>query len=48
MRLPTKNEVLDFINIVKKEKRQHTELGLKRIAARYFHCKIKEIETILN
>lgn len=48
MKLPTKNEVLDFINIVKKEKRQHTELGLKRIAAKYFHCKIKDLDKILE
>lgn len=48
MRLPTKNEVITMINIIRKEKRQPTELGLKRILAKHFHCKVLDIESILK
>lgn len=48
MRLPTKNEVTTMINIIRKEKKQPTESGLKRILAKYFHCKVSDIELILK
>ena len=49
MRLPTKKEVQDFIGIVNKGKEKpKTQLGMMRVAAKYFHCTIKDLENILK
>ena len=51
MRLPTKKEVLDFIDVINSmsiKTRPTTVLGLNRVLAKHFHCKIKDIESILK
>jgi hypothetical protein len=48
MRLPTKEEVQDFMETVNKIKPPKTELGKMRIVAKFFHCKVADIQAILN
>ncbi len=49
MRLPTKKEVQDYLNIINKGKaKPKTQLGMMRVAAKYFHCTIKDLEYILK
>lgn len=48
MRLPTKEEVLSYMDVCKTIRPPKTHLGMMRLVAKYFHCKVKDIESILG
>jgi hypothetical protein len=49
MRAPTKQEVLDYIEVVNSMRcAPKTETGLLRVVAKFFHCKSNDIKQILE